>query len=161
MGEVETVDDLALTVTPANELELSRAVAVDRVFKGGVLATLGVVLYVLAGFAFMPPGFATWIAATAGIFIGGYGGLEAGRAASHLAQYGGERSSLPLLTTAGLGASLVTVGVTHAFLPFLGYEGWVEVIRNLASISTVGFATLLVLLVARTLLGWDYRPQKD
>ena len=30
MGEVETVDDLALTVTPANELELSRAVAVDR-----------------------------------------------------------------------------------------------------------------------------------
>ena len=71
MAEVETVDDLALTVTPANELELSRAVAVDRVFKGGVLATLGVVLYVLAGFAFIPPGFATWITAMAGLFIVG------------------------------------------------------------------------------------------
>ncbi len=159
MGEVETVDGLAPTVTPANELELSRAVAVDRVFKGGVLSVLGVVLCVLGLSEFMP-GFETWITTIAGVLIGGYGGLKVGRATSHLAKYGGKGSSWLFRATAGLGASLVTLGVTWIFWPF-GYEGWVEVIGNLAAISAVGFAGLLVLLIARTLFGWESGAERD
>ena len=80
------------------EIVTSRAVATDRIFKGGSLAVLGFGGALLIDFVNPGPGLALWISISAALTAFGAGSIWAGSGASHLVRHGRKGSSLWLIT---------------------------------------------------------------
>ena len=82
-------------------IELSREIAVQRVFQGGVSIIAGVVLF---GVENALPGLSTSISMQmAAMGLGGLGLVQLGRAAKHFLKYGSRASVIGFAAAAGLG----------------------------------------------------------
>ncbi len=97
-----------LTSEPENtsaelDIDRSRALAVDRIFKGGIVWLAGIALgvaflQVTSGSVAVAVGVTTTMTALIGI-----GGVWAGRGARHLLRFGRRGSALGLLAVGGMG----------------------------------------------------------
>ena len=131
----------------------SRAVATDRIFKGGSLAVLGFGGALLADFLNPGPGLALWISLSAALTAFGAGSIWAGSGASHLVRHGRKGSSLWLISLAGLGGSVILNVVSGILvrawsLPILGG-------LNLLSMASCGlFTAALIVLGLITIVRW-------
>jgi len=91
----------------AEDIVASRAVAADRVFKGGSLAVVGFAGALLIDLLNLSPEFPLWISLGATLTAFGAGAIWAGSGASHLIRHGRKGSSLWLISLAGLGGSVI------------------------------------------------------
>lgn len=97
-------------------VEVSRAVAVDRVFKGFTTAVGGYGLSLGAGAIGIALGVPPLITIGASAVVIGLGLAWAGRGAKHLLKYGDFGSAVPLLSAAGLGGAILATVSTRALL---------------------------------------------
>ena len=127
----------------------SRALASNRVMKGGLLSLVGAGAFFAS--AFLPFSVPTYITlVVGGMALFGWGALTAGRAASHLIRFGRKGSPYPLVAMGGLGVSLVSFAGTHLLLA-LGVEPLVRALNNLSLLGAIGFGALVLALMVRTL----------
>jgi hypothetical protein len=147
-GEIEhqptrTVEDIAA----------SRAVAVDRVFKGGVLACLGFGGALLMDLLNLSPGVPFWIGIAAALTSFGAGAIWAGSGASHLIRHGRKGSSLWLVSLAGLGGSVILNVVSGLLAVALDYP--VPGALNRLSMAFCGlFTASLIVLGLMAIVRW-------
>lgn len=152
----ERADSGEVTLRPTRTVEdivASRAVATDRVSKGGSLAVLGFGGALLIDFLNLSPGLPFWISISAALTAFGAGAIWAGSGASHLIRHGGKGSSLWLISLAGLGGSVILNVVSGILLgtwnlPIL--EG-----LNLLAMASCGlFTAALIVLGLITIVRW-------
>lgn len=135
-----------------SSLRFSRAMAVHRVFRGGIATAVGAVLTgvgILGGAASGAP----FALSMAGFALGGLGLVEMSRAASHFLKYGSRGAQVAFLATAGLGASSVLAGLSNWLGVTFGGEVW----RFLVHWSMNGvytFGVIVLLGVLRALVPW-------
>ena len=135
------------------DIVASRAVATDRVFKGGTLAVLGFGGALLVDLLNLTPGLPFWISIGAALTCFGAGAIWAGSGASHLIQHGRKGSSLWLFSLAGLGGSVilnVVSGILIRIWNFPILEG-----LNLLAMASCGlFTAALIVLGLITIVRW-------
>ena len=131
----------------------SRAVATDRVFRGGVLSVLGFGAALLIDFLNVSPGLPLWIGIGTALTAFGAGAIWAGSGASHLIRHGRKGSSLWLISLAGLGGSVVLNVVTGILM-----GAWNAPILwglNLVAMASCGlFTAALIVIGLITLVRW-------
>lgn len=136
-------------------VEMSREIAVARVFRGGALVLGGALLSVatatLNGVAVssgLP--FALGMGAMA---LGGIGLVELGRAATHVRKYGSRASLVGFVATAGLGLSTVSAALSNWIGVTLGGDVWSWAVHwSMNAVYSLGVFVLL--LVLRVLVLW-------
>lgn len=131
----------------------SRAVAVDRVFKGGSLAVLGFAGALLIDILNLGPGLPLWVSLGAALTAFGAGAIWAGSGASHLIRHGRKGSSLWLVSLAGLGGSVILNVVSTVLMGTWGHpilEG-----LNLFAMASCGlFTAALIVIGLITIARW-------
>ena len=114
---VATVNDLVESAQLAEppevgdrptSVELSRDIAVQRIFQGGALVSVGAVL---AGATMSGLGIDSISLSMAAMGLGGLGLVQLGRAAKHLLKYGSRASVMGFVAAGGLGLSTVSIAV--------------------------------------------------
>jgi hypothetical protein len=135
------------------DIVASRAIATDRVFKGGVLAVLGFGGALLIDFLNLSPGLPFWISISAALTAFGAGAIWAGSGASHLVRHGRKGSSLWLISLAGLGGSVI-LNVLSGIL--MGTWGTTLLwgLNQLAMASCGLFTAALIILGLITIVRW-------
>lgn len=141
----------ASSETHPTSIETSRATAVNRVFRGGLLAVLG------AWVALLPDGL-NWSGLPLLVISGaGIAGLAAGAVwaslgAKHLLRYGKSGSSLALVSITGLaGSSLLWIATFYLLTD--GPSSLWSALSIAALVGTLGFGTIVLL----TVLLWVVR----
>ena len=135
------------------DIVASRAVATDRVFKGGSLAVLGFGGALLIDFLNPSPGLPFWISMTAALTVFGAGAIWAGSGASHLIRHGRKGSSLWLISLAGLGGSVILNVVSSMLVRTLNHP-ILEGLYLLATASSGLFTAALIILGLITIVRW-------
>lgn len=150
------VDSAEVAHQPTRTVEdivASRAVATDRVLRGGSLAVLGFGGALLIDFLNLSPGFPFWISISAALTAFGAGAIWAGSGASHLIRHGRKGSSLWLISLAGLGSSVI-VNVVSGILLGTWNVPFLERINLLAMASCGLFTAALIVLGLITIVRW-------
>lgn len=146
-----TTFEVASPLSRGPKLTVSRSIAVDRVFRGGLLTLAGLASFGLgiANFSYV----ASYIFGFTGIAVAGVGLGMIGAAARHFARFGSRRVTLALGATVGLGVSVILWGL-GALGPVL--EQWPVLWRLQfpATLSLLGFSLLIFLLTFGALLRW-------
>jgi hypothetical protein len=135
------------------DIVASRAVATERVFKGGVLAVLGFGGALLIDFLNLGPGLPFWISISAALSAFGTGAVWAGSGASHLIRHGRKGSSLWLISLAGLGGSVVLNVVSGILVRTLDHP-FLEGLYLFAMASCGLFTAALIVIGLITILRW-------
>lgn len=144
-------EDRALGV--AEDILASRAVATDRVFKGGSLAVLGFGGALLIDLLNVSPGLPFWLGLGAALTAFGAGAIWAGSGASHLVRHGKGGSSLWLVSLAGLGGSVILNVVSGMMMRM--WEHPVLWGVNLVAMAACGLFTFaLIVLGLITIVRW-------
>ena len=136
---------------PSKErVDTSRATAVSRVFSGSVSSLLGIggIVGAVSTTAAL-----SYVAGAIGSAFLGLGLGLIGSAAVHLIRYGKPRVALTLGATAGLGVSIVVWGLT-TLAPVIDRFPLLYRLNLPATISVLGFATAILLLVLGAVLRW-------
>jgi len=134
-------------------VELSRKIAVQRVFQGGALVSAGAVL---SGATMSFLGIDSFSLSMVGMGLLGFGLVQLGRAAKHLKKYGSRASLIGFVTATGLGLSLVSLAVSQSIGDPTS-PVWAWAVR--AGIwAYYGFGTVMLLLVLRALILWAVDP---
>ena len=146
--------EVAHRPTPTVEdIVASRAVATDRVFKGGSLAVLGFGGALLIDFLNLSPGLPLWISISAALTSFGAGAIRAGSGASHMTRHGRKGSSLWLISLAGLGGSVILNVVSGILM-----GTWNHLILaglNLLAMASCGlFTAALIVIGLITIVRW-------
>lgn len=139
--------------TRPTSVELSREIAVQRVFQGGALVSAGAVL-VGATMSFLE--IDSFALSTAGMGLGGLGLVQLGRAAKHFMKYGSRASLIGFVAAAGLGLSAVSIAVIQwigmTFLP--GPNPALAWAVHWLAQGFYGFGIVMLLVVLRALMRW-------
>jgi hypothetical protein len=135
------------------DLTASRAVATDRVFRGGVLAVLGFGGALLIDFLNLSSGYPLWIGLSAALVAFGGGAVWAGSGASHLVRHGRRGSSLWLISVAGLGGSVI-VNVVSGILIGLWDSPFLMGLNLVAMASCGLFTAALIIIGLITIVRW-------
>ena len=135
------------------DIVASRAIATERVFKGGILAVLGFGGALLIDLLNLNPGFSFWISLGAALTSFGAGAIWAGSGASHLIRHGRKGSSLWLISLAGLGGSVI-VNVVSGMLMGTWSHPILEGLNRLAMASCGLFTAALIVLGLITIVRW-------
>jgi len=146
----EVADQPTRTV---EDIVASRAVATDRVFKGGSLAVLGFGGALLIDFLNLSPGLPFWTSMFATLTAFGAGSIWAGLGASHLFRHGRRGSSLWLFSLAGLGGSVI-LNVVSGILLGVWYHPILGGLNLLAQASCGLFTAALIVLGLITIVRW-------
>jgi hypothetical protein len=152
----EAADSGEVAPRPTHRVEdivASRAVATDRVFKGGVLAVLGFAGALLIDSLNLNPGFPFWISIGAALTSFGVGAIWAGSGATHLIRHGRRGSSLWLISLAGLGGSVI-LNVVSGILIGTWNSTFLWGLNQLAMASCGLFTAALIVLGLITLVRW-------
>ena len=140
--------------TPAVEdILASRAVATDRVFKGGLLAISGFGGALLVDFLNQNPGLPFWIGISASLIAFGAGAIWAGSGASHLTRHGRRGSSLWLISLTGLGGSVI-LNVLSGMLMGTWNSGFLWALNRIATASCGLFTAALIVIGLITIVRW-------
>lgn len=131
----------------------SRAVATDRVFRGGVLSVLGFGGALVVDALDLTPGLPLWISTSTALIAFGAGAIWAGSGASHLIRHGRKGSSLWLLSLVGLGGS-VTLNVVSRILMGVWDSSLVWTVNRIAMASCGLFTGALIVIGLITLVRW-------
>ncbi len=140
----EAVDNQVVKVRQPTDIEVSRGVAVDRVFRGGSLALFGFGIGLVAD-ALNLTGLPLSVALGTAFTSLGVGTVWAGLGAKHLIRYGRRGSPLALLSLAGFGGSILLRVVT-GYLLTAGPSAVLNALSAVALAGTLGFGLILVLL---------------
>ena len=135
------------------DIVASRAVATDRVFKGGILAVLGFGCALLIDLLNISPGLPFWISLGAALTAFGAGATWAGSGASHLMRHGRKGSSLWLISLAGLGGSVI-VNVVSGMLTGIWTNPILGGLNRVAMASCGLFTAALIVLGLITIVRW-------
>ena len=135
------------------DLAASRAVATDRVFRGGVLAVLGFGGALLIDLLNLSQGLPLWIGLSAALVAFGAGAAWAGSGASHLIRHGRRGSSLWLISLAGLGGSVI-VNVVSGILMGLWDSPFLMGLNLMAMASCGLFTAALIIIGLITIVRW-------
>jgi hypothetical protein len=138
---------------PLEDILASRAVATDRVFKGGLLAVLGFGGALLVDFLNLSPGFPFWISIGVALSAFGAGAIWAGSGASHLIRHGRKGSSLWLISLAGLGGSVI-LNVLSGILAGTWNSTFLWVLNQLSMASCGLFTAALIVIGLITIVRW-------
>jgi hypothetical protein len=141
------------------DIVASRAVATDRVFRGGVLSVLGFGGALLIDFLDLNPGLPLWISIGAALTAFGAGAIWAGSGASHLLRHGRRGSSLWLISLAGLGGSVI-LNVASGILMGVWNAPILQSLNLLAMASCGLFTALLIVIGLITIVRW-LLPDRD
>lgn len=144
---------------PVDDIVASRAVATDRVYKGGTLAVLSFAGALLLDFMNLGPGLPLWIGLAATLTGFGAGAVWAGTGASHLIRHGRRGSSLWLISLAGLGGSVI-VNVLSGILSGIWNVPFLVGLNLLAQYSGAFFTFALIILGLITIVRWML-PEAD
>jgi hypothetical protein len=147
-------EELAHRSSPTVEdVVASRAVATERVFKGGLLAVLGFGGALFIDVLNLSPGLPFWISISAALTAFGAGAIWAGSGASHLIRHGKRGSSLWLISLAGLGGSVV-LNVLSGLLMGAWDSTFLWGLNRLAMASGGLFTAALMVLGLITIVRW-------
>ncbi len=135
------------------DISASRAVATDRVFRGGVLSVLGFGGALLIDFLDLSPGLPFWISIGAALTAFGAGAVWAGSGASHLIRHGRRGSSLWLISLAGLGGSVI-LNVVSGILMGVWNAPVLQGLNLVAMASCGLFTALLIVIGLITIVRW-------
>jgi len=127
----------------------SRAVATDRVFKGGSLAVIGFAGGLFVDLLNLDPGLPLWASLGATLTVFGAGAIWAGSGASHLIRHGRRGASIWLISLAGLGGSVILNLVSRILM-----GTWMEGLNLFAMASCGLFTAALILLGLITIVRW-------
>jgi hypothetical protein len=152
----------------AKDIGTSRRLAVDRVFRGGILGTLGVAATIATdvllhtGISMPLPG--QLILVGAGTLAAGIGFTLVGRALPHLRRFGGRRGVQLFGAAGAFGLSAVVRGVTSVVSGIAG--GWTNPLVLLADLAAAGMVVagiaMIVIYVAGVVFGWrEAEPMED
>ena len=135
-----------------SSVELSREIAVQRIFLGGASVVAGAVLFAVEnGLPGLSTSFSMQMAAMG---LGGLGLVQLGRAAKHLLKYGSRASVIGFVAAAGLGLSTVSIAV----IQWIGMTLWPNPALAWAvhwlSWGFYGFGIVMLLVVLHALLRW-------
>ena len=150
---VESLSDLGHVEPPSPgpmDIRSSRALAVDRVFRGGILALLGLGLGSAFELLHLGTPFVRVSAIGLGMLLGAAGCVWAGRGASHLVRFGRSGHSLTLMAIAGLGLSIGSAGALRVF-SLLGIVPWGAGLMYRLSTAVPFFSVIVVLTVLHSL----------
>lgn len=131
----------------------SRAVATDRVFRGGVLAVLGFGAALLIDLLSLGPGLLFWVSISAALTAFGAGAIWAGSGASHLIRHGRKGSALWLISLAGLGGSVI-LNVFTGILAGSWNSTFPWVLNQLSMASCGLFTAALIVIGLITIVRW-------
>ena len=134
-------------------VELSREIAVQRIFQGGALVSAGAVL-VGATMSFLA--IDSFSLSMVGMGLGGLGFVQLGRAAKHFMKYGSRASLIGFATATALGLSTVSLVVFNwigVVLSTRAVPGWIWFFRG-SLWAYYGFGIVMLLLVLRALVRW-------
>jgi hypothetical protein len=132
---------------------VSRAIATDRVFKGGSLAVVGFGAALLVDLLNLSPGLLLWASLGAALIAFGAGSVWAGSGATHLIRHGRKGSSLWLFSLAGLGGSVILSVVSSILIGVLGHP--ILGTLNLFAMASCGlFTAALIVLGLITVVRW-------
>ncbi len=151
---VEVPDDPDLSEAPttgAMDIVSSRALAVDRIIRGGTLALLGLGLGSAMELLHLGPPLVRVSGIALGMVLGAAGCIWAGRGASHLLRFGRSGHSLTLMSLGGLGLSFGCAGAARMFA-ILGIPGAAALLYRLAGIAVPIFGVILVVTVLHSLI---------
>ncbi len=137
-----------------SSVELSREIAVQRIFLGGASVVAGAVLFAVEnGLPGLSTSFSMQMAAMG---LGGLGLVQLGRAAKHLLKYGSRASVIGFVAAAGLGLSTVSIAVIQwigmTLLP--GPNPALAWAVHWLSWGFYGFGIVMLLVVLRALILW-------
>jgi len=141
---------------PARELQDlfgSRAVAADRIFKGGSLAVLGFAGALLIDLLGLSPGLPMWAGLGATLTAFGAGAIWAGSGASHLIRHGRKGSPIWLVSLAGLGSSVI-LNVVTMILKGVWSHPILEGLNLIAMASCGLFTAALIVVGLITIVRW-------
>lgn len=153
-GEVARPDE---TVRDPASVGSSRALAVRRVFRGGLASLSGALLTGVASYFGVASG-VPFALGMASFVLGGFGLVEIGRAARHFLRYGSRSSQLAFLSTAGLGASAVLAGFSNWIGVTFGGAIW-EVLVHWSMNGVYTFGVIVLLSALRVLILWAVEPK--
>ena len=137
----------------ASAVDVSRSLAVDRVFKGGATAVLGYGLTLGASALEVALGIPPLITIGASAAVIGLGLAWAGRGAKHLLQYGRGGSALGLLSATGLGGSILLSVSTRALLELTAHP-FLSGLNQISMVASGLFTALVLIQVIVALVGW-------
>jgi hypothetical protein len=140
-------------IRAAEDIVASRAVATDRVFKGGSLAVLGFGGALLVDLLNLGIGPAFWIGIGAALTAFGAGAIWAGTGASHLIRHGRKGSSFWLISLAGLGGSVI-LNVFSTILMGVWDAPLLWILNRFAMASCGLFTGALIVLGLITIVRW-------
>lgn len=144
---VESPEEIAVP----SGLAVSRARAVDRVFKGGILSVLGIGAL---GVGIAGPSYVlSYVFGVGGCVLAGIGFGVLGAAARHFMRFGSTRVALALGASVGLGASVILWGLS-GLAPVLERIPFLYVLNLPATFAVLGFGAFIVLLTLGALLRW-------
>ena len=139
----------------ASAVEISRAVAVDRVFKGASTAVLGYGLSLGANAVEMALSVPPIITIGASAVLLGFGLSWAGRGAKHLLRYGNRGSAVALLSASGLGGSILVTVCTRALLEFTAHpvlSGLNQISMGASGLFTAALLIQVLVMIVRWML---------
>lgn len=141
-----------------DDIEASRALAVGRVFRGGVLGGVGILTALgadILAHSGVSMGPSALVIVGGGVLAAGTGFTLIGRALPHLRRFG-DRRGMQLFSAAGvLGASAVVRGLSSVLAGFVGWERLTFLAADVAALGMVVSAiALVVIFVAGVLFGW-------
>ena len=155
MGETATdlVESEQLAELPEQRdrptsIELSREIAVQRIFQGGAS--------IIAGAALLLKPLQSFSLDMVALVLGGLGLVQLGRAAKHLKKYGSRASLIGFVTATALGLSTVSLAVFNwigVVISVGSIPGWIWFFRT-SLWAYYGFGIVMILLVLRALVLW-------
>ena len=148
---VESAKDVELSTSGSMDIRSSRALAVDRLFRGGTLALLGLGLGSAFELFHLGDPFVRVGAIGLGMSLAAAGCVWAGRGASHLVRFGRSGHSLTLMAIAGLGLSLGGAGALRVF-SLLGIVPWGAGLMSRLAAAVPIFSVVVVLTVLYSLV---------
>lgn len=150
--ESERLAELSEEGDRPTSVELSRKIAVQRIFQGGASVVAGAVLLAVEnGLPGLSTSFSMQMAAMG---LGGLGLVQLGRAAKHLLKYGSRASVIGFVAAAGLGLSTASIAVIQWIgMTLLPNPALAWAVHWLAR-GFYGFGIVMLLVVLRALILW-------
>ena len=142
----------------SDDITASRDEAVDRVFRGGLLGTAGLVSALTAEIV-ARAGLSTHVVELllvgGGVLAAGIGFTLVGRALPHLRRFGGRRGVQLFGSAAAFGIGAIARGISSVAAGILGWSSPLMLIADIGALGMVvaGIA-MLVIFVAGVLFGW-------
>lgn len=144
----EPVDPAPVAHRPGHAVEdivASRAVATERIYRGGGLAVLGFGGALVVDWLGLRPGLPLWISLGATLTAFGAGAVWAGAGATHLIRHGRRGSFLWLASLTGLGGSVI-LNVASRYLSLAWYHPVLAAVNRFAMTAGVFFTAALMVL---------------